>query len=304
MRISLRAVALVITFVLAVMPMAVAGRNFSASSSSLTEEMRQYVPLIKKIEAEARAGLVQPQMRPKDGIALLGPSKVFEEIAKFRDRREIALESLRDKDQWERVRMQAAAAGLIPARSAAPSFSRNLLLSRDYGTPIQTEPYVCSNPEDRNNVVVTVTDYGLPYNSVYASFDGGETWRGPERVPLTGETYFSGDPVVACGRNKKSNHVFMSIGNWDYTMMRMPLSLTRTDIAVSVSADGGLTWKQPSIVATNRPRDAIWRIPTKDQKTGKDAVLEISLHWTAGRHGNRTFLLAESSTTRRKWAIG
>lgn len=146
----------------------------------------------------------------------------------------------------------AAATGAVPYRNPAPSFSQNMLVTRDLGPPVQTEPSICANPEDPDNVILAVTDYGLWYNSIYASFDGGETWQGPRRNPLMQNTEYAADPVLACGRDGKTYHTFMSIGQQDFQLQYyLPVTFTRSDIAVSVSSDGGMTWDGPSKVTTN-----------------------------------------------------
>lgn len=190
----------------------------------------------------------------------------------------VAAEDLKNRNRFGRVDSSAqyqgaAAAGLVPYRSPAPAFSRNLLITRDLGTPIQTEPHVCVNPNDPNNVIVAATDYGLPYTSMYASFDAGETWKGPQRVPLTDRAVFGGDPVLTCGRDESAHEVFMSLGYWEYEVGPWPLELMRSDIAVSASADGGLNWKQPTVVATNMPRQ--FTVQVSDPSTGKKFPVQI-----------------------------
>lgn len=171
------------------------------------------------------------------------------------------------------ARLQAAAAaGLVPYRSPAPAFSRNILLTRDFGTPIQTEPNVCANPEDPANVVVATIDYGFPHTSVYASFDSGETWRGPARVPLTSQARHGGDPVLACGRGNQVYHAFMSLALEYFQLGPWPVNVVRSDIAVSTSADGGLSWKEPSVVARNDVK-----LTTLKVKTAAGEEVELPL---------------------------
>lgn len=229
---------------------------------------------LQRVRQSAHSVKVSPQ-ELKQGFVVLGSSKVFSEMNKFRGRRDLALSLMAQQAEAAKGRMQAAQVGLVPFRSAAPAFSRNLLLSRDFGTPIQTEPYVCSDPEDRGKVVVAVSDYGFPYNSVYRSIDAGETWSGPHRVPLTNDTYFAGDPVVACSNGGKVSHVFMSLGDWDITLRGMPLNVGRSDIAVSKSGDSGLSWQTPSVVYTNTPRDAV--VAVQNPKTGKPEPVQLVL---------------------------
>ena len=88
-------------------------------------------------------------------------------------------------------RMQAASAGApVPYREPGPAFSRNILVTRDFGTAtFQTEPSITANPEDPEHLVLGVIDYSFPAMSSYVSFDGGELWEGPFQVP-----YLPGGP--------------------------------------------------------------------------------------------------------------
>ena len=78
-------------------------------------------------------------------------------------------------------RTQAAGAGApVPFREPGPAFSRNILVTRDFGSsPFQTEPHIEANPGDPEHLVLGVIDYAFPAMSSYVSFDGGERWEGP-----------------------------------------------------------------------------------------------------------------------------
>lgn len=173
-------------------------------------------------------------------------------------------------------RLQSAAAGgLVPYRSPAPSFSRNLLVTRDVGTPIQNEPHICVSPDDPQNLIIASHNYGSAAPPTHVSFDGGETWQGPQRVSLTTGGIFGSDPVLACGRNGKTYYSYMSIGTRDVTLEGIPLSITKIDIALSVSNDGGLIWEEPSVVSTNRFEFDEYEVSLKDPVSGETKVTSI-----------------------------
>lgn len=174
-------------------------------------------------------------------------------------------------------RMQAASTGLVPYRDPAGVFSRNLLVTRDVGTPIQNEPHLCVNPEDSQNVVIASHNYGVAAAPVHVSFDGGETWQGPQRVPITPLALFSGDPVLACARNNQIYFNFMSLGSRTRNLMGFPINITQSDIAVSTSEDGGLTWDRPSIVATNIFEFQEYPVEITDPETGELTTVDVSV---------------------------
>ncbi len=63
----------------------------------------------------------------------------------------------------------------MPFRNPAPAFSRNLLITRNYGySPFQTEPSIAVDPTDPDHLVVGVIDYNMGSTmSVYVSWDAG-----------------------------------------------------------------------------------------------------------------------------------
>lgn len=173
-------------------------------------------------------------------------------------------------------RLQSAAvAGLVPYRNPAPAFSRNLLITRDIGTPLQNEPHICVSRDDPQNIIVASHNYGSLAPPVQTSFDSGETWQGPQRVPLTTQSYWGGDPVLACGQNGKTYYSFMSVGRRGVSLAGIPIDIMKTDIALSVSDDGGVNWQEPSVVSTNRFEDDEYPLLAKNPKTGKYEVTLI-----------------------------
>lgn len=173
-------------------------------------------------------------------------------------------------------RLQSAAvAGLVPYRNPAPAFSRNLLITRDMGTPLQNEPHICVSQDDPKNIIVASHNYGSLAPPVHASFDAGETWQGPQRVPLTPQSYFGGDPVLACGKNGKTYYSFMSVGRKSVSLAGIPIDIMKTDIALSLSDDGGINWQEPSVVSTNRFEEDEYSVLLKNPKTGEHEIKSI-----------------------------
>ena len=89
-------------------------------------------------------------------------------------------------------------------------------------------------------------DYNFPSNSVYVSFDGGETWEGPNQVPyLPDDRISGGDPVLAFSRDGTVHFASISIGVEEFAVGPVVIFSLVSSIAVSNSADDGFTWPQP-----------------------------------------------------------
>ena len=146
---------------------------------------------------------------------------------------------------------QAGGGVLVPFRDPAPSFSRNILLSRDLGNvPFQTEPHLAVNPTDPDHVVVGVIDFNLPSIASYVTFDGGTTWEGPFQKPFLRDDLVSGgDPVVAFDRDGNPSMVSISIGLEDFTVGPFVFQAQLSTIAHAVSPDGGMSWGGSSATA-------------------------------------------------------
>lgn len=139
----------------------------------------------------------------------------------------------------------AGAGGLYPARSPSPSFSRNRLVTQDFGIPLQTEPHIAVNPKDPDHLVISAIEYALPYDSAYVTFDGGETWTGPRPVSLHRETIWAGDPTVAFDREGRVFSTFMGIGEEkSYKIADIIVDVPMSNISVARSEDGGLNWQE------------------------------------------------------------
>ena len=143
------------------------------------------------------------------------------------------------------ARTQAAGAGApVPFRDPGPAFSRNILVTRDFGqAPFQTEPHIEANPEDPEHLVLGVIDYAFPSMSAYVSFDGGERWEGPNQVPyLLKDLGAGGDPVVAFDRDGGVYMNYISIGIDEFNLGPIEVAAQVSSIAVAKSDDDGFTW--------------------------------------------------------------
>ena len=147
---------------------------------------------------------------------------------------------------------QAAGGFLVPFRSPAPAFSRNILISRDFSaSPLQTEPTIAANPNDPDHLIAGMIDYNFPSNSAYVSFDGGQTWEGPSHVGyLPDDRVSGGDPVVAFDRDGNAYMTSISIGIEEFTIGPVNTATQVSSMAVSRSTDGGYSW--PLITSADR----------------------------------------------------
>ena len=142
-------------------------------------------------------------------------------------------------------RTQAAGAGApVPFREPGPAFSRNILVTRDFGqSPFQTEPHIEANPNDPEHLVLGVIDYAFPSMSTYVSFDGGERWEGPNQVPyLLKDLGAGGDPVLAFDRDDNVYMAYISIGIDEFNLGPIEVAAQVSSIAVARSEDDGFSW--------------------------------------------------------------
>src|SRR5215217_3168351 len=141
-------------------------------------------------------------------------------------------------------RSGSAMAPQVPFRSAAPAFSRNQILSRQIGLfPLNTEPSIAVDPRDPEHLVVGVIDYNFPSLSSYVSFDGGETWEGPNQLRYFPEDLTAaGDPVVGFDRDGNVYMASISVGLAEFRLGRLVSATEISRIVVSKSEDDGLTW--------------------------------------------------------------
>jgi hypothetical protein len=142
-------------------------------------------------------------------------------------------------------RTQAAGAGApVPFREPGPAFSRNILVTRDFGqSPFQTEPHIEANPYDPDHLVLGVIDYAFPSMSTYVSFDGGEIWEGPSQVPyLLKDLGAGGDPVITFDQDENVYMAYISIGIDEFNLGPIEVAAQVSSIAVAQSTDLGISW--------------------------------------------------------------
>jgi len=141
---------------------------------------------------------------------------------------------------------QGVGGGLVPFRDPAPAFSRNLLITRDFGTPLQTEPHIAVNPNDPDHLVMSTVDYSFPSNTSYVSIDGGERWSGPfQNRYVRDDLGAAGDPVVAFDRDGNVYSIGISIGFEEFTIGPFVAFMDVSSIYLTKSEDGGFNWKEP-----------------------------------------------------------
>ncbi|MDQ3512158.1 MAG: glycoside hydrolase [Chloroflexota bacterium] len=142
----------------------------------------------------------------------------------------------------------------VPFRNAAPSFSRNVILTNQLGyAPYQTEPHLAVDPNDPEHLVAGVIDYNFGGAAAYVSFDGGETWEGPKPIRyFRDDVAAGGDPVVTFDRDGNVYMAQISIGVQDFRVGGLASTSLVSSLAVAKSLDGGLNWEEPAAGATSR----------------------------------------------------
>jgi hypothetical protein len=142
-------------------------------------------------------------------------------------------------------RTQGAGAGApVPFRQPGPAFSRNILVTRDFGqAPFQNEPHLAVSDNDPEHIVLGVIDYAFPSMSSYVSFDAGERWEGPFQVPyLLEDLGAGGDPVIDFDRDDNVYMAYISIGIDEFNLGPIEVAAQVSSIAVAKSEDDGFTW--------------------------------------------------------------
>ncbi len=143
---------------------------------------------------------------------------------------------------------------LVPFRSPAPAFSRDLLITRDFSPlTLQTEPDIAVDPNDPDHLVVGAIDFNFPNNSAYVSIDGGVTWEGPQQIEfLKDDRVSGGDPVVAFDSQGNVHFASISIGVEEFTIGPAVGFAELSSIQLTSSNDGGFTWNTPVSTARSR----------------------------------------------------
>ncbi|CAN5767992.1 hypothetical protein BH23CHL5_BH23CHL5_05160 [soil metagenome] len=175
----------------------------------------------------------------------------------------------------------------VPFRNPAPAFSRNLLISRNFGySPFQTEPHIAVDPLDPDHLVVGLIDYNMGSTmSTYSSFDAGATWQGPFQVPrFRDDVAGAGDPVVAFDRDGNVYITMLSLGVRDFQIGNIASNAIILNMAVSKSTDGGLSWSDP-ILAAEGGASTVSQIDPDGKERGTVTFLDLDKPWfTVGPH--------------------
>ncbi len=169
----------------------------------------------------------------------------------------------------------------VPFRNPAPGFSRNLLITRNFGySPFQTEPHMAVDPTDPDHLVMGTIDYNMgSVMSVYVSWDAGETWDGPNQI-----VYFrddisgAGDPVVAFDRDGNVYISMISIGVRDFILGSISSQVAVLNMAVAKSFDGGLTWTEPQLAASGAV-STVSEIDAEGKERGTITTVDLDKPW-------------------------
>src|SRR5215213_10195038 len=176
----------------------------------------------------------------------------------------------------------SAMAPQVPFRSAAPAFSRNQIVTRQLGLfPLSTEPHIAVNPLDPEHLVLGVIDYNFPALSTYVSFDGGETWEGPNQLRYFQEDFgAAGDPVVVFDRDGNVYMISISLGFEEFRLGSLVSETEISSIVISKSEDDGLTWSDP--VSTARSTVETTSLPDESgRERGEVAAEFLDKPWVA-----------------------
>ena len=170
----------------------------------------------------------------------------------------------------------------VPFRSAAPAFSRNQIVTRQLGLfPLQTEPHIAVNPNDPEHLVLGVIDYNFPSMSTYVTFDGGETWDGPNQVDYFQEDVSAaGDPVVAFDRDGNVYMVSISLGFEEYRLGTLVSFAEISSMVVSKSDTDGESWSDA--ISTARSTIETFSLPDETgRERGQVAIDFLDKPWIA-----------------------
>lgn len=176
---------------------------------------------------------------------------------------------------------------LVPYRDPAPSFSRTLLVTRDYSDrTLQTEPDIAVNPQDPDHLVLGVIDYNFPGNSVYVSIDGGANWDGPMQTKYVRDDLGAGgDPVVKFDSQGNVYIASISIGTKEYSIGAASGMAQISSIAVASSQDGGYTWNEPVATAKSTVETSNIEIDAAGRMRGTIDLSFLDKSWmTVGPH--------------------
>jgi hypothetical protein len=161
-----------------------------------------------------------------------------------------------------------AESGALPSAATPVAGSgSNQLVTRQVGlTPISASPHLAVDPLDPDHLVLGVMDLNLPSVATYTTFDGGETWQGPNQAAyFPGDLGAAGGPVVAFDRQGTVFLASLSIGTERHSVGGVDREGLFSRVVVSRSDDGGLSWGDP--VSVTRSTIDVSAVP---DETGRD----------------------------------
>lgn len=104
------------------------------------------------------------------------------------------------------------------------------------------EPNVAVDPEDPLHMVASSNDYGSCCDQYYTTFDGGHTWQ-TGNMSRRGPNVIGSDPITVFDpRHDTVVHLSLNF------KVSSGIPAVNGSVVASVSNDGGLHWKVPSIV--------------------------------------------------------
>ncbi|MBI2917463.1 MAG: exo-alpha-sialidase [Chloroflexi bacterium] len=231
--------------------------------------------------AAVMAALLMPRPAVAEGGPQAGGPEVFSPFQPVRDMfggfawlmaNGLGPTQLGKRSGLQEVQTQApgaGAAGLIPYRSPAAKFSRNVLVTQDFSRiPFQTEPSLAVDPKDPQHLILGVIDYGFPSLTTYSSIDGGTTWQGPFQPPFPHEELgTAGDPVIAFGRDGAVYNSYITVNVKEYFLGPLVAEAVVSSISVSSSGDGGTTWREGVITSSSTLSSKLMGDPQRPEGT-------------------------------------
>jgi hypothetical protein len=104
------------------------------------------------------------------------------------------------------------------------------------------EPNVAVDPNDAQHMVASSNDYGSCCDQYYTTFDGGQTWA-TGNMSRRGPSVIGSDPITVFDP-KHETVVHLSLN----FKVSASFPATNGDVVASVSDDGGLSWKVPTVI--------------------------------------------------------
>ena len=126
----------------------------------------------------------------------------------------------------------------------APSGGANTKLDCDDPFP-NNEPDIAVDPTAPGHMIGSSNDYGTCCDEIYTTFNNGATWANIN-ISRENPNVIGSDPVTVFDR-KHGTAIHSSL-NFNFNQGRG--ETCRGDVVVSISTDGGMTWRIPVIVDT------------------------------------------------------